>query len=99
MILNLSLKKLEKLQICLDLDRELTFLNKYFNIDLLESIDDIKNNKILLFENMKNKILNYKLFDTMNIFHLTLRFKGSYDISFDLDFEIIRQLIISKYIS
>ncbi len=51
-------KKLEKLEICLDLDRELTFLNKYFNIDLLESIDDIKNNKILLFENMKNKILN-----------------------------------------
>ena len=59
---------------------------------MLESIDDIKNNKILLFENMKNKILNYKILDIKNIFHLTLRFKGSYDISFDLDFEIIRKI-------
>ena len=28
----------------------------------------------------------------MNKFHLTLRFKRSVDISFDLDYEIIRQI-------
>ena len=39
-------KKLEEIKICLDLEKDFTYLNKYFGIDLLESIDDIKNDKI-----------------------------------------------------
>ena len=83
-------KKLEEIKICLDLEKDFTYLNKYFGIDLLESIDDIKNDKILLFENMKNKILNYELLDTLNKFKLTLKFNGDCFTSFDLVFEIIR---------
>ena len=83
-------KKLEEIKICLDLEKDFTYLNKYFGIDLLESIDDIKNDKILLFENMKNKILNYELLDTINQFKLRLKFNGDSTTSFDLVFEIIR---------
>ena len=85
-------KKLEEIKICLDLEKDFTYLNKYFGIDLLESIDDIKNDKILLFENMKNKILNYKLLDTLNKFKLRLKFNGDCFTSFDLVFEIIRHV-------
>ena len=83
-------KKLEEIKICLDLEKDFTYLNKYFGIDLLESIDDIKYDKILLFENMKNKILNYELLDTINQFKLRLKFNGDSTTSFDLVFEIIR---------
>ena len=85
-------KKLEEIKICLDLEKDFTYLNKYFGIDLLESIDDIKNDKILLFENMKNKILNYELLDTINQFKLRLKFNGDSTTSFDLVFEIIRHV-------
>jgi hypothetical protein len=85
-------KKLEEIKICLDLEKDFTYLNKYFGIDLLESIDDIKNDKILLFENMKNKILNYELLDTTNQFKLRLKFNGDCFTSFDLVFEIIRHV-------
>ena len=85
-------KKLEEIKICLDLEKDFTYLNKYFGIDLLESIDDIKNDKVLLFENMKNKILNYELLDTINKFNLRLKFNGDCFTSFDLVFEIIRHV-------
>lgn len=85
-------KKLEEIKICLDLEKDFTYLNKYFGIDLLESIDDIKNDKVLLFENMKNKILNYELLDTTNKFKLRLKFNGDCFTSFDLVFEIIRHV-------
>ena len=79
-------KKLEKIDICLDLEKDFTYLNKYFGIDLLESIEDVKYDKILLFENMKNKILNYELLDTTNKFILKLKSNGDYYTSFDLLF-------------
>ena len=85
-------KKLEEIKICLDLEKDFTYLNKYFGIDLLESIDNIKNDKVLLFENMKYKILNYELLDTINKFKLTLKFNGDCFTSFDLVFEIIRHV-------
>ena len=70
-------KKIEEIKICLDLEKDFTYLNKYFGIDLLESIDDIKNDKVLLFENIKNKILNFELLDTTNKFKLRLTFNGN----------------------
>jgi len=85
-------KKIEEIKICLDLEKDFTYLNKYFGIDLLESIDDIKNDKVLLFENMKNKILNFELLDTTNKFKLRLKFNGNSSTSFDLVFEIIRHV-------
>ena len=85
-------KKIEEIKICLDLEKDFTYLNKYFDIDLLESIEDIKNDKVLLFENMKNKILNYELLDTTNKFKLRLKFNGDCFTSFDLIFEIIRHM-------
>ena len=85
-------KKLELIQICLDLEKDFIYLSKYFGIDLLESIDDIKNDKVLLFENMKNKILNYELLDTTNTFSLTLKFNGDSSTSFDLVFKITRHV-------
>ena len=85
-------KKIELIQICLDLEKDFTYLSKYFGIDLLESIDDIKNDKVLLFENMKNKILNYELLDTTNTFSLTLKFNGDSSTSFDLVFKITRHV-------
>jgi len=83
-------KKIELIQICLDLEKDFTYLSKYFGIDLLESIDDIKNDKVLLFENMKNKILNYELLDTTNKFSLALFFYGNYFTYFELIFDIKR---------
>lgn len=85
-------KKIEEIKICLDLEKDFTYLNKYFGIDLLESIDDIKNDKVLLFENIKNKILNFELLDTTNKFKLRLKFNGNSSTSFDLVFEIIRHV-------
>ena len=83
-------KKIQEIKICLDLEKDFTYLNKYFGIDLLESIDDIKNDKVLLFENIKSKILNYEFLDTINTFQLTLKFNGDCFTSFDLVFKIIR---------
>jgi len=85
-------KKIELIQICLDLEKDFTYLSKYFGIDLLESIDDIKNDKVLLFEHMKNKIMNYELLETTNTFSLTLKFNGDCFTSFDLVFKITRHV-------